>query len=209
MYINPSFPIAHYYLGQANFHLKNYQKSIQNYKQADSLAKENNFNVGDDICSLLRQAQRAKFIEDEEKRVERLENIEKLVEKCRPFLTEVEESPETDRPKLKSNNGNKRNQTDLKLLEEFLSEAKLKNKRDPPPDAIYGKISFELMHDPVITPSGVTYDRINILEHLARVGHFDPLTRQPLKAESLITNYALKELIDDFIAKNPWVEDDF
>ena len=29
-----------------------------------------------------------------------------------------------------------------------------------------GKISFELMRDPVITPSGVTYDRKDIDEHL-------------------------------------------
>jgi len=34
------------------------------------------------------------------------------------------------------------------------------------PDVLCGKISFELMRDPVITPSGVTYDRKDIDEHL-------------------------------------------
>ena len=29
-----------------------------------------------------------------------------------------------------------------------------------------GKISFEIMKDPVITPSGITYDRKDIEEHL-------------------------------------------
>ena len=34
------------------------------------------------------------------------------------------------------------------------------------PDFLCGKISFELMRDPVITPSGITYDRKDIVEHL-------------------------------------------
>lgn len=34
------------------------------------------------------------------------------------------------------------------------------------PDYLCGQISFEIMRDPVITPSGVTYDRKNIEEHL-------------------------------------------
>ncbi len=45
------------------------------------------------------------------------------------------------------------------------------------PDFLCGKISFEILRDPVITPSGITYDRKDIEEHLHRVGHFDPLTR--------------------------------
>ena len=38
-------------------------------------------------------------------------------------------------------------------------------KRDVP-DYLCGKISFEIMRDPVITPSGITYDRKDIIEHL-------------------------------------------
>lgn len=38
-------------------------------------------------------------------------------------------------------------------------------KRDVP-DCLCGRISFELMREPVITPSGITYDRKDILEHL-------------------------------------------
>lgn len=38
-------------------------------------------------------------------------------------------------------------------------------KRDIP-DYLCGKISFELMREPCITPSGITYDRTDIEEHL-------------------------------------------
>lgn len=34
------------------------------------------------------------------------------------------------------------------------------------PDYLCGRISFELMRQPVITPSGITYDKKDIEEHL-------------------------------------------
>lgn len=34
------------------------------------------------------------------------------------------------------------------------------------PEHICGKISFEIMREPVITPSGITYDKKDIVEHL-------------------------------------------
>lgn len=38
-------------------------------------------------------------------------------------------------------------------------------KRDVP-DFLCGKISFEILREPVITPSGITYERKDIEEHL-------------------------------------------
>merc|ERR1711890_134133 len=78
-----------------------------------------------------------------------------------------------------------------------------RQKRDVP-DYMCGKISFEILKDPVITPSGITYDRKDITEHLERVGHFDPVTRTKLTQDMLIPNYAMKEVVDDFVAKNEW-----
>lgn len=34
------------------------------------------------------------------------------------------------------------------------------------PDYLCGKISFEILQDPVITPSGITYDKKDLEEHL-------------------------------------------
>uniref|UniRef100_A0A8C1IBP0 E3 ubiquitin-protein ligase CHIP n=1 Tax=Cyprinus carpio TaxID=7962 RepID=A0A8C1IBP0_CYPCA len=82
-----------------------------------------------------------------------------------------------------------------------------KRKKREIPDYLCGKISFELMREPCITPSGITYDRKDIEEHLQRVGHFDPVTRSPLTQDQLIPNLAMKEVIDAFILENGWVED--
>merc|ERR1711936_1085153 len=81
-----------------------------------------------------------------------------------------------------------------------------RQKRDVP-DYLCGKISFEILKDPVITPSGITYDRKDIEEHLQRVGHFDPVTRTKLTQDALIPNYAMKEVVDSFILENEWAHD--
>ncbi|VDM41996.1 unnamed protein product [Toxocara canis] len=80
-----------------------------------------------------------------------------------------------------------------KLNKLFAQVDERRRKREVP-DFLCGKISFEMLRDPVITPSGITYDRADIKEHLQRVGHFDPVTRAPLTADQLIPNLAMKEV---------------
>lgn len=75
------------------------------------------------------------------------------------------------------------------------------------PDFLCGKISFEILVDPVMTPSGITYERKDIEEHLQRIGHFDPVTRVKLTADQLIPNYSMKEVVDNFLCENEWAHD--
>lgn len=75
------------------------------------------------------------------------------------------------------------------------------------PDYLCGKISFEILVDPVITPSGITYERKDIEEHLQRVGHFDPVTRVKLTQDQLIPNFSMKEVVDAFLTENEWAHE--
>ena len=68
---------AWFYKGQAHFELKQYSNSVSALKQAAKIADEHNLNVADDIGCLLRQAQRAKFEQDENKRLQNLREIER------------------------------------------------------------------------------------------------------------------------------------
>jgi len=92
-------------------------------------------------------------------------------------------------------------------LHELFSQVDERRKKREVPEFLCGTISFEVMRDPVITPSGITYDRKNIEEHLQRVGHFDPITRAELTADQLIPNLAMKEVIDAFLEENGWAID--
>lgn len=55
--------------------------------------------------------------------------------------------------------------------------------------------------------SGITYDKKDIEEHLHRVGHFDPVTRQPLTIDKLIPNLAMKDVVDAFLMDNEWANE--
>jgi STIP1 family protein 1 len=94
----------------------------------------------------------------------------------------------------------------LSELTRLFVENDSRRRRREIPDYLCGKISFELITDPVVTPSGITYDRNDIEQHLQRVGHFDPITRQDLTIEQLIPNLAMKEVVENFVSENPWVD---
>ncbi|KAA6414566.1 MAG: hypothetical protein FRX48_01315 [Lasallia pustulata] len=74
------------------------------------------------------------------------------------------------------------------------------------PDYLIDNISFAIMHDPVITPNGQSYDRATIYEHLRR-SETDPLTREPLRREDLRPNLALKQACEEFLEENGWAVD--
>lgn len=92
----------------------------------------------------------------------------------------------------------------LDKLQTMFTNLRSQQSKHEVPDYLCGKISFEIMRDPVVTPSGITYDRQDIEEHLKRVGHFDPITRQPLTVDSLIPNLAMKEVVDAYLSENEW-----
>ncbi|KAK8197950.1 hypothetical protein HDK77DRAFT_32077 [Phyllosticta capitalensis] len=75
------------------------------------------------------------------------------------------------------------------------------------PDYLIDNITFEIMHDPVVTKTGHSYERATLIEHLKR-SPYDPLTREPLKIEDLRTNILLRDACNDFFEKNSgWVYD--
>ena len=59
------------------------------------------------------------------------------------------------------------------------------------------QITFEPMHDPVMTRNGHSYERATIYEHLKR-SKTDPLTREPLTIAELRPNFGLKAACDEF-----------
>ncbi|CRG86821.1 STIP1 homology and U-box containing protein 1 [Talaromyces islandicus] len=71
------------------------------------------------------------------------------------------------------------------------------------PDYLIDNITFEVMHDPVMTISGHSFDRIGITKYLEQ-SHVDPVTRVPMTVKDLRPNYSLKAACEDFLDKNGW-----
>ncbi|KAJ7305732.1 hypothetical protein JRQ81_010098 [Phrynocephalus forsythii] len=208
---------AHFFLGQCQMEMENYDEAIANLQRAYNLAKEQRLNFGEDIPSALRIAKKKRWNNIEEKRINQENELhsyltklitaekERELEECR--RAQEEERVDESRSRAQLANIEAKHEKYLADMDELFSQVDEKRKKRDIPDYLCGKISFELMREPCITPSGITYDRKDIEEHLQRVGHFDPVTRSPLTQDQLIPNLAMKEVIDAFISENGWVED--
>lgn len=69
------------------------------------------------------------------------------------------------------------------------------NCQSPEKDATRCPITLEVMKDPVIAADGHTYERKAIEEWLKTKRH-SPVTRQPMSSRTLISNLAIKHIID-------------
>ncbi|KAA8650613.1 putative U-box domain protein [Aspergillus tanneri] len=74
------------------------------------------------------------------------------------------------------------------------------------PDYLVDGITFEIMHDPMMTPSGSSFDRIGIVKYVEQAG-VDPITRVSMTVNELRPNYALKAACEEFLDKNGWAVD--
>lgn len=202
---------GHFYLGTSLLELDKLDEAIKHLQTAFELAKKDPGSYYDDtISSKLRLARKKKWNVQEERRVQQeielqtyinrliLEDRDRKMEKLRDESESYDEVVE-DISKVEA-------EADKSVADVNGLFAKVDDRRAKRevPDYMCGKISFEILKDPVITPSGITYDRRDITEHLERVGHFDPVTRTKLTQDMLIPNYAMKEVVDDFVAKNEW-----
>lgn len=199
--LDPLNTKANFYLGQAYLGLggennNNIERALKSLKTAYELAYQDPSISGPltfEICQVFLKGKQAQWrIKDAKRRSDNLSLY--------AYLRGVVEEKEMDNSEERTKR--------ICQLEALMENCSLEmDKRYEVPDAFVGKINFELMTDPIITPSGITFDRMEITEHLNKIGKFDPFTRQPLDFEQLIPNLALKETIDQFLEKNGWAVD--
>jgi len=198
---------GHFYLGSSLLELEKVDDSIKHLQTAFELAKKDSGSYYDDtIASKLRLARKKKWNAQEEKRIKQEIDLQTYINRLiledrdRRFA-EIEDETSSNEEVSKIEADADKYISEVNSV--FAKVDERRSKREVP-DILCGRISFELLKDPVITPSGITYDRKDITEHLERVGHFDPVTRTPLSQEMLVPNYAMKEVVDDFVSKNDW-----
>ncbi|XP_012276191.1 E3 ubiquitin-protein ligase CHIP [Orussus abietinus] len=219
--MEPCLVKGHFFLGLSLLELELFDEAVKHLQRAVDLAKEQKLNYGDDMTSVLRQARKRRFQLREEQRIaqdiELQTYLNQLIaedaEKNLASLSEPEGEPigkegsaDADLIRRKEEIEEKKETCIAQLNDLFAKVDDRRRKRDVP-DYLCGKISFEILQEPVITPSGITYERKDIEEHLQRVGHFDPVTRVRLTQDQLIPNLAMKEVVDSFLQENEWALD--
>ncbi|XP_020279006.1 E3 ubiquitin-protein ligase CHIP [Pseudomyrmex gracilis] len=217
--IDPCLMKGHFFLGLALLELELFDEAVKHLQRAVDLAKEQKLNYGDDITSVLRQARKRRFQVREEQRIaqdielqtylsqliidDAKHNLEALQEQ---EMTKKESDTETNSTEFarKKEEIEEKRDTCISHLNDLFAKVDERRRKREVPDYLCGKISFEILQEPVITPSGITYERKDIEEHLQRVGHFDPVTRVRLTQDQLIPNLAMKEVVDTFLQENEW-----
>ncbi|XP_022830864.1 E3 ubiquitin-protein ligase CHIP [Spodoptera litura] len=211
---------GHFFLGQALVELDCYDEAIKHLHRANDLAREQKLNFGDDIAAQIRIARKKRWNVQEEKRIAQEIELQSYLNR----LINEDMQRRIEALKLEANNKDDVSSKASKIEDEcvtwlshslnYFTEYNViaslycfyHQKRDVP-DYLCGKISFEILNEPVITPSGITYEKKDIEEHLERVGHFDPVTRVKLTADQLIPNFTMKEVVDAFLQENEWALD--
>jgi len=202
---------GHFYLGTSLLELDKLDEAIKHLQLAFEMAKKDPSSYYDDtISSKLRVARKKKFALQEEKRVQEEIDLQSylnrliLEDKDRKMNKLREENESYDEASGEIAKLEEQSDKSVAELNSLFAKVDERRQTRDVPDYLCGKISFEILKDPVITPSGITYDRKDIVEHLERVGHFDPVTRTKLTQDMLVPNYAMKEVVDGFVSGNEW-----
>ncbi|NP_001149248.1 STIP1 homology and U box-containing protein 1 isoform 1 [Zea mays] len=192
---------GHYLLGCALLEKEESALAIKEFEKALTLLKsvDSTYEMAEDIWQVLAKA---KYLDWEKHSTERLWRMESLKEACETALQEhhfLTGTLEED-----SNRSDNEYSEQIKLLSEVFSQATVADTPTDVPDYLCCQITFEIFRDPVITPSGVTYERAVLVEHLHKVGNFDPVTREPLKEHQLVPNLAIKEAVQAYLKEHSW-----
>ena len=229
--LDPHSVKAYFFLGQSLLELGHFDEAIVHLKRAHELTKEMHENYGDEITRTIRNAKRRRWNYLEEKRIKQEVELQTylsrlMIEDKQKQIAKIVK--ENDQDEVEGATGlsidqedlNKLNESDKNIVKQIendfqqrfdelnrlFNENDSRRRKREIPDYLCGKISFEIMHDPVITPSGITYDRYDIEQHLQRVGRFDPVTRTELTIDQLIPNLSMKEVVENFVSENEWID---
>lgn len=212
---------AYYYLAQAQLALHHPNEALSSALTAYNLcldASSGAFNASTpNVSQLVLQAKKEKWEAKERERIRRRSDLLRELEDGLLAIKKFElenwavkyqgRSAETAEAKEERDDIEDTHRKKIEELRSVFALADPENlQQREVPDYLIDNISFCVMHDPVVTKTGNSYERSTILEHLKR-SPTDPLTREPLTIDELRPNLALKQACEAFLEQNGWAVD--
>ncbi|CDJ36904.1 TPR domain-containing protein, putative [Eimeria mitis] len=162
--------VASYFTNRALCHKreKRYPEALEDAEAALALEEANVKGLyikGDALVQLAKKLRNARW--RRQRSVDR-KDLEEFLKECIEVAAQQRRLP--------------REEVDGRLaqLEHLVAEAAEADAPFETPDFLTCKISMGLMDEPVVTPSGITYEHKLLLDHLNRNGPTDPLTRRAI-----------------------------
>ncbi|KAK7293194.1 hypothetical protein RJT34_16057 [Clitoria ternatea] len=194
---------AHYMLGLALIQKEEYARGILELEKALDLCRGAHPNNSYLVEEIWQELANAKYQEWEHLSTKRSWELQSLKEACESAL-ELKRVLEVSQMEGFIDDASSSHLEQVEALRKVFNKAAEDNVPTEVPDYLCCRISLDIFRDPVITPSGVTYERAVILDHLEKVGKFDPITREDLDSSQLIPNLAIKEAVQAFLDKHGW-----
>lgn len=192
---------AHYMLGLALLQKQEHTKGIRELQKALDLGRGAN-PKGYMVEEIWQEFAKAKYKEWECSSSQRSWELQNLKEACKSALKEKHFLGSEMEGFVDDATTSHLKQ--LEAVERVFNKAADDDIPTEVPDHLCCRITLDIFHDPVITPSGHTYERAVILDHLQKVGEFDPITREPLDPSQLVSNLAIREAVHEYLDKHGW-----
>ncbi|KAG9457042.1 hypothetical protein H6P81_001550 [Aristolochia fimbriata] len=199
---------GHYMLGLALLQRQEYVEGVKELEKALDLGRGAN-PKGYMVEEIWEELSKAKYLTWEHSSSQRAWKLQTLKEECEralehKLLSDLSCQAVDEGSGICSIVANTHLEEQKKLLMEVFCEATEADRPTEVPDYLCCKITLEIYRDPVITPSGLTYERAVLFEHLQKVGKFDPITREPLDQHQLVPNLAIKEAVQAYLKGHGW-----
>lgn len=178
---------AHYLMGLALRHTQRLQESIQHLKQALEGARQKDDNIKDEIWHELAQVQYLCWEQESAAAFQK----QQLLQGRMHNLLQQQHNQELAAQEVGD-------------LDQVFESARQGLKAGEPAAAFTCPLTMEVFRDPVMTPSGLSYERSALVEHLKKVGTFDPITREAMTASQAIPNVALRNATLQYLEEHPW-----
>ena len=219
---------ANYMLGLSLIATRHYREASMSLQKALENARASGATIKDEIWRELARANYLRWELDAAERATRLENVRSKLLRSHLMQSSEEENEthardvidlvtnendamdasETRRPSFATTSDEPPQSftaEEKRTLEEmFVRFRERDNKTRDPPDCFCCVLTFEVFRDPVVAPSGNSYERSALEEHLKRVGLFDPVTRAPTTLADLRPNVALRNAAHAWLNEHAW-----
>lgn len=208
---------AHFYLAQALLNLRHVGEAHSEAQRAYSICLDTKDSSVEVVGQTVLRAKQAMWQAKETSRLREMNDTLATVEQIMDQQLERDRANVEERFRRREIGEMGRGEELQQLQQEFderrhnvrqafEDSAKPESRERVVPDWMIDPISFNVMHDPVITPAGVSFERVGLLQHLKQSG-LDPLTRKGLTPDALIPNVGLKQACAEFLLNNGWAVD--
>eukprot|EP00164_Ancoracysta_twista_P000199 GFYU01000290.1.p1 GENE.GFYU01000290.1~~GFYU01000290.1.p1 ORF type:complete len:284 (-),score=86.65 GFYU01000290.1:107-958(-) len=195
---------GYYMLGKAMTEKGDFEglKHLEKAVDLSKLSAKPSPTYTNDIIKEMRRAKKKQWEKRHAQRVEEMMQMKHHVEQAMAeYLTKLTAQAETEEVRQDTVSNH---EDYMKLFHSLVDKEVNPGGHAEPPEYLNCEIGMDVVRDPCITPAGITYERTTILEHLRKVGEFEPVTRKPLHAGQLVPNLAIRDAAEHFLEKNPW-----